>query len=239
MVGKMLEVKMYNYKKDEIIQDITESKNKSSVFAIGKIYTQFINRIREWYENTDFEQAGHDTARFLMTSGEIIKKICKCLFTITGHAILWYPLILIVYCTFQFFLLFKGIRPEFINTWINSLDLTKFPVIFHENQGHPILLTYIYFVCIDYIIRTIRTICDYGFYSRYRDVWQHVIYNVEPLIFSVIFTYAIFQSWIYLAIGIFMVLCFLKTITTGKVPETQSFSLYDSKGNFVGRVEKN
>lgn len=237
---------MYRYKKSELIQDI-QPKRVSDFEKIQNRFLGFLNDIKNkfntvrnniqtWYEETDFEQAGHDTARVLLSVGKKIHNGWDVLLNILGHFTLCLPLILILYCLIQFFLLFKGLRPEFLDVWMNSWNLKLFPEIFQG--GHPILQTYIFFVCIDYIIRTIRTIYEFRFFSRYRTVWKHILFNVEPYIFSFIFVGLIFTHWVYYAIGAFMVLCFLKNILCGSYEEKHGFSIYDSDGNFVGTVEK-
>lgn len=244
---------MYRYTKHEIIQDMVSKdthkitkktwfdscveKFKNGVSAIGKTYTKISERISEWYGNIDFAQAGHDTARFLFFVGNLFKRGWNCFLSFLGYVLMFYPLLLFVYCGLQFFLLFEGLRPEILNTWMNTWNMQSFPVLFQG--GHPFLQTYIFFVCLYFGIRTIMKIVYY-----FKEEFGYVtplkfnLIDLETLIFTIGFTYIMFQSWVYYAIGIYMILCLFKFGSGGYSEESHGFSLYDRDGNFVGTLEK-
>lgn len=220
---------MYNYKSKDIIQDIERlSAWDNFIQKIQKVFkntkqscVNLKERYDTWYRTYDFELAGHKTAWFIKYK----------LFPF----VLWVLLFSMIVFTLSYvviqFEFATGLRPEFIDTWINGLDKSKLPLLFQEKQGHPILL---------FVIWCIMFKCFFIFFRNIPEMLERnygaLIYDIPSFIQTLVVICMLNCHYIYWVVGIYL-LYWISQIFKDE-PERHGFNVYDKDGNHIGSFER-
>ncbi len=107
-----------------------------------------------------------------------------------------YALIQFEFCT--------TLRPAFINSWINSLDKTTLPLIFHDNQKHPVVLTLLWFLSVRWVLKGLISLeaLDSPFY--YLDKIKTILLrNLKYIILGTVFLFIMSKPYVYKAASIY------------------------------------
>lgn len=220
---------MYNYKSKDIIQDIERlSAWDNFIQKIQKVFkntkqscVNLKERYDTWYRTYDFELAGHKTAWFIKYK----------LFPF----VLWVLLLSMIVFTLSYvviqFEFATGLRPEFIDTWINGLDKSKLPLLFQEKQGHPILL---------FVIWCMMFKCFFIFFRNIPEMFERnygaLIYDIPSFIQTFVVICLINSHYIYWVVGIYLLYWISQIFKDA--PERHGFNVYDKDGNHIGSFER-
>lgn len=99
-----------------------------------------------------------------------------------------------------------NIRPEFIDTWIKTIDKSFLPLIFHDNQKHPIVLFLLWLTSIYWGIKAIVSLeyflSNSTFLAKLKDI---LFENKKQIILGIIFLFLMSKAYVYQVLTIYFI----------------------------------
>ena len=203
---------------------------------ITKIINRF-KRLKQIVKDTYYTYTRHDDERYCTANNKsidfvlarIIRKIVK---TCQWIILLGIAIPTFMYCVIQMDMAgMTGYFPDFVNTRVSSLDKAALPLVFHEKQGHPVILFIIWCMMFRFTIRFICAI--FNMLRKKQGAW---VGAADVMILSILFFCSMNSVFVYWFPFILGFLEFNMNVFSGK--KEHGFKLFDINGNFVGRIEK-
>ena len=207
-----------------------EGKNiwTNTIDFIKNLKTLIEDVFYSYREGLDRRYCGADTVAV-----RIARKIRKVV-----HALKWIILLLIAiptigYCLIQMNMAgFHGYFPDFVNTWVSSIDKSTLPLVFHEKQGHPVILFIIWCMMFRFSCRFI-----YAIFKMFKSIDTAWLGVADVMIIATLFFCSMNTGFVYWFPFVLGFLEFNMNVHSKRVTD-HGFKLFDINGNFVGRIEK-
>lgn len=102
------------------------------------------------------------------------------------------------------------IRPEFIDNWIKTLDKSTLPLIFQENQKHPIVLFGLWITSVFWGLKALASLeklsSPFFFLIKLKDI---ISANIKPIILGTAFLFIMNKPYIYKVAIVYFIIEFI------------------------------